>query len=377
MKKLFSLNTDYSSRVYGLDVFRALAIIFVVMGHGGFLLDASAPGFPYIWLIDGVELFFVLSGFLIGSILFKLLDKDQLTSFKDLLSFWQRRWFRTLPAYYLVLALNVIFISFGFIHGSIEKFSWKFIFFLHNFSSGFTDFFWESWSLSIEEWFYIFMPLGLLLTLLLKTGKQNHRVASLIVILIFIITPLLYRFSIADKETDAFWYDVEFRKVVITRLDAIVFGVLFAWLKFYHEQFFKKSAPWLFAAGLTLVYLMMYLNREFPLSIFSKTIYFSATGLGAAMLLPLADSIRNFRTSLGKVLTHISVVSYSMYLINLSLVAQVIQKHFYEPGSNMNLIWYFVYWAVVVAGATLLYKFFEKPVMDLRESFTKKVTIEK
>lgn len=377
MKKLFSLNPDYESRVYGLDVFRALAILFVVMGHGGFLLDSSLPGFPYIWLIDGVELFFVLSGFLIGSILFKLIEKDQLSSFKDLLSFWQRRWFRTLPAYYLVLALNVIFISTGLIQGSVEKCNWKFLVFLHNFSSGFTDFFWESWSLSIEEWFYIFIPIGMVLALLLKPKTASHQITSLAVIVIFILTPLLYRISIADKEVDAFWYDVEFRKVVITRLDAIIYGVLFAWLKCYHENFFRKSAIWLFALGLALVYLMMYLNREFPLSFFAKTIYFSATGLGAAMLLPFADSIRSFKTYFGKVMTHISIVSYSMYLINLSLVAQVLQKHFFEPGSQMNLLWYFVYWIVVIAGATLLYKFFEKPIMDLRESFTKKINIEK
>ncbi|HEX5003443.1 MAG TPA: acyltransferase, partial [Bacteroidia bacterium] len=59
---LLKVKADYSRRVYGLDVFRAVAILLVVMGHGSFLINMVAPDFPYILLPDGVELFFVLSG---------------------------------------------------------------------------------------------------------------------------------------------------------------------------------------------------------------------------------------------------------------------------------------------------------------------------
>jgi len=155
LKSAFRLNTDYTSRVYGLDVFRAIAIIIVVMGHGGFIIDKVLPGFPYIPLIDGVELFFVLSGFLIGTILIKIFEKNNGLRTKEMISFWKRRWFRTLPNYYLILGVNVILVSNGIIKGDIEQFNWKFLFFLQNFNSYFTDFFWESWSLTIEEWFYI------------------------------------------------------------------------------------------------------------------------------------------------------------------------------------------------------------------------------
>ena len=68
MIKIFYLNPDYKNRVFGLDLMRALAIIFVVMGHGGWMLNNANTNFPWIKFIDGVELFFVLSGFLIGGI---------------------------------------------------------------------------------------------------------------------------------------------------------------------------------------------------------------------------------------------------------------------------------------------------------------------
>ena len=68
---------DYSKRVYGLDVFRAIAILFVVHGHGTFMLQGSPlEKFPWIKLIDGVDLFFVLSGFLIGNILLKIVHEN-------------------------------------------------------------------------------------------------------------------------------------------------------------------------------------------------------------------------------------------------------------------------------------------------------------
>ncbi|HMT30716.1 MAG TPA: acyltransferase, partial [Bacteroidia bacterium] len=74
---------EYESRVFGLDVFRAIAILIVVMGHGGFIIDKVLPGFPYIPMIDGVELFFVLSGFLIGTILLKIYQKNDGINFSE------------------------------------------------------------------------------------------------------------------------------------------------------------------------------------------------------------------------------------------------------------------------------------------------------
>ena len=83
------LKINYSNRVYGLDIFRAIAILLVVAGHGKFILGDLVKKIPSVQLIDGVELFFVLSGFLIGSILIKKFENDNKFTFSSLFHFWK------------------------------------------------------------------------------------------------------------------------------------------------------------------------------------------------------------------------------------------------------------------------------------------------
>lgn len=375
LKSAFGLNIDYSSRVYGLDVFRAVAIIIVVMGHGGFIIDKVLPGFPYIPLIDGVELFFVLSGFLIGTILIKIFEKSNGLDIKEMISFWKRRWFRTLPNYYLILGVNVILVSNGIIKGNIEQFNWKFLLFLQNFNTHFTDFFWESWSLTIEEWFYIFTPLSVVCLWKVSGKYISGKNIFLISILSFILLTIVYRYSKSGEAVDPFWFDVKFRKVVLARLDAIMFGVLFAWLKFYYPLLWKKlSVPFLIT-GLIFIFIIMHLVKLDPVGFYAKTIYFSAIGFSAAMLLPYADSVKRFKFPLGKAITHISIISYSMYLVNLALVAQVIEANFMPETKSAAAFTYILYWSIVLLLSTLLYKYFEKPMMDLRDFTTTKTKI--
>ena len=369
---LFRIQTDYTTRVYGLDVFRAVAILFVVIGHGKFMIGQALPGFPYIKLIDGVELFFVLSGFLIGTILIKIYTKEGSLSVPQITHFWKRRWLRTLPNYYLVLLLNVIFVYAGITYGDPDKFNWKFLFFLQNFNTYFIDFFWESWSLTVEEWFYILTPVTIFLMHKLLKNFVSGKNILMLMIISFILLPLIYRISISGEQVDPFWFDVKFRKIVITRLDAIMYGVLFAWIKFYYPGTWKKIALPFFITGLVLIYVFMHMQSANPTDLFSKTIYFSLSGLAAAMLLPFADARKQFSTRFGKAITHISLISYSMYLLNLALIADVIRKNF-EPSTALNgLVTYVIFWTAVILFSTLLYKYFEKPVMDLRDQRSNK-----
>jgi len=359
------LKINYEERVYGLDVFRAVAILIVVLGHGSFLIKKFLPGFPYLPLPDGVELFFVLSGFLIGSILLKIYNRENKLDHKMLIGFWKRRWLRTLPAYYVVLILNFVFIYLGIIKGDITRFSWKFFLFLHNFSEPFVDFFWESWSLSIEEWFYILTPVTITAMYFFCKDKIKPKYLFLIVILIYIVAPLLYRFSISSVDVDEFWFDARFRKIVLTRLDAIMFGVLFAWIKYYFPGFWVSNRKCLFFLGLILVFSVIVYDYDLN-GIFAKTFYFSLLGMGSAMLLPLADYFKSAKTFFGKAITHVSVISYSMYLLNLSMIAQVIEYNFMPLSNGGFIIMYIVYWFLVILLSFLFYRFVEKPFMDLR-----------
>jgi len=350
------------NRVYGLDIYRAIAILLVVFVHGSFLLNNTVlEGFPYIKMIDGVELFFVLSGFLIGGILLKEINRGEVFSVKQLGTFWKRRWFRTLPNYYLILLLNYIVVRNGFIIEDINQFSWKFIFFLQNFSSPFYGFFWESWSLAVEEWFYLLFPIVLIILLKLLSPKK----AFLITTILMLLGPLLYRISIVNPAIDNFWYDVTFRKVVLARLDSIAYGLLAAWVFYYYKNVWQKVRIPAFVLGVVGIIFLVY--YEAPVTgIYKQVVYFSLVPVAAVAMLPFAESIKTGRGIFAKAITHISIISYSMYLINLALVAEVLRDNFAPTGNADGILKYAIYWIVVVGASTLLYKYFEKPIMNLR-----------
>ena len=370
IKDFFRLKPDYKNRVFGLDLMRALAIIFVVMGHGSSILEKANTNFPWIPLINGVELFFVLSGFLIGGILIKIFQKENSFGINIIGNFWIRRWFRTLPNYYLILLLNIVFVYFGIIKEDFSQFNWKFFLFLQNFSGSFTGFFWESWSLSIEEWFYLLFPLVLgLIFLLLKRHKVNRKYIYLIAIFIFLFIPLILRFFIASKiEVNEFWLDTKIYKVVIYRIDSIALGLLAAYLKYWHPNFWYKNRNLSFLIGITLSYVVLYISWT-PNTFFTKVFQIFIQSIGCLLLLPKFDSIRKAPKLLVKIFTHISLISYSMYLLNLAIVSEVINTNFPPQNPFSALVIYVIYWIIVITFSTLLYKYYEKPIMDLREKW--------
>ncbi|KNB60135.1 acyltransferase family protein [Chryseobacterium sp. Hurlbut01] len=94
------------NRIFGLDILRAAAILFVMITHtNNFMLRDIY--FYAKMIYDGVGIFFVLSGFLIGRILIIQLEEHQ-CNMKNLLHFWMKRWSRTLPNYFLFLFLLII-----------------------------------------------------------------------------------------------------------------------------------------------------------------------------------------------------------------------------------------------------------------------------
>jgi len=96
------------NRVFGLDILRFIAIFMVLLGHSLILAPQSVKKVVNPFLYDGVAIFFVLSGFLIGGILLKVLNKGA-ASWSGLIDFWKRRWMRTLPVYLFVLLYLLIY----------------------------------------------------------------------------------------------------------------------------------------------------------------------------------------------------------------------------------------------------------------------------
>lgn len=356
-----------NNRIYGLDILRTLAILPVIFQHGGILLQNTGTSFPWIPLPDGVEIFFVLSGFLIGGILIRQNEQEGLNSLQGIKKFWIRRWFRTLPAYYLVLFLNFLFIHFQLNGESAEHLDWRFLVFAQNLDQPLQGPFWESWSLSVEEWFYLLFPLLLLGINQIKGLSREKK--FLFALILFTLIPIILR-SIKgiQMQVDGYGWDIHFRKMVMLRLDSIAIGIWFAWIKRYHQHLWKWQPILLMMVGFALFFFLD-MNQAPENSFFNKVLRFPAYSFCFALTLPFFEGLKKGRGPGLILFTHLSKISYSMYLINLGLVAEVIQ-HLIEPKQNLDCyLWYGIYWLVVLIGASLIYRYFEKPLTDLREKF--------
>jgi peptidoglycan/LPS O-acetylase OafA/YrhL len=352
-------------RVYGLDVMRALAALLIVYLHGNTILGHLSPTLASIPLMDGVDLFFALSGFLIGGIILREINKDGFALHPFLKRFWIRRWFRTLPNYYLFLLINILLIYTGLVKdGYLNKFLTTFFVFMQNFHKPYDYLFWESWSLAVEEWFYLLFPLVLAAGLL--GLRNNKKMLFLFSSLLFVLFSTIVRFLRAPlEEFDFEHWDIFVRKLVICRLDGIGFGLLAAWVHYYHYASWKKGALALFLAGLAIFVLLLQLGLDHD-HYFSVTWYFTLSAIASAFLLPLAEQSRTSSGAGGKIITVISITSYSMYLCN-RVVASLIMTNFDYPAHPA--LFYLLYWVSVILSSVLIYNFFEKPVTNLRERY--------
>ena len=249
---IFKVNFN-NDRNYGLDILRSCAILSVLINHSAQLFGTSSKLSQNLLFfnIDGVTLFFVLSGFLIGGILIKQFEKENIR-FKVLFNFCIRRWFRTLPAYFFVLIiLTILSIQFKTVyinHKAISSFSdvKDYYYFFANFKSPLPDFFPESWSLSVEEWFYVLVPSSLFI--LVTIFRFKYKVSLLIIAFTLIACVVVFRYHRISRWPDITLplIDSNFRKVVIMRLDSIMFGVIGAFLSIYYIRKWKQYKNQLF-----------------------------------------------------------------------------------------------------------------------------------
>lgn len=180
MKDLFKIDID-DNRVFGLDILRAVAIFLVVLSHAVVFLPTNYEKITGYMVFDGITMFFVLSGFLIGTIYIKIIEKNRVTA-NVLLDFWKRRWFRTLPNYLLILTTVYIIEKLFIKDFNIEVY--KYYIFSQNLFYPMPNFFPESWSLAVEEWFYLIMPVIIFLFLVLGfSNKKSILLTSIIIIL--------------------------------------------------------------------------------------------------------------------------------------------------------------------------------------------------
>ena len=357
------------NRVYGLDILRCVAILFVVFSHGNLLFPKNVSKYLDLLVFDGVSLFFVLSGFLIGGILIRELETKQ--SKFSMISFWRNRWFRTLPAYFLVLITLVITDLFSSATISFSNLS-KYIFFVQNLNSPHPEWFSEAWSLSVEEWFYILMPLLLLCfyKILNMTIKSAVLLVSLLILLIATISRFHYFFSL-ETLTETNW-DLVFRKQVFNRLDSLMYGVLGAYLFRFQSKMWFKYRIYSFILGILVLLTNKFLIPFDSHSLYSCVFSFSVDAVATLLLLPYLNEVKNGHGVIYKMITGIALISYSIYLVNYSLAMERILKSFTFNLGNGYLnfsVHYFLFWAMTIVLSILMYKYFELPMMNLRNKF--------
>ncbi len=372
LKNIFRLEIS-PNRIYGLDILRALAIWFVLYAHALTYIQHIVPTKYARWgMYDGVSIFFTLSGFLIGGILIKILENNHKPTFYILWNFWKRRWLRTLPNYFLVLTVLVTYFSRFRDFDGITI--WKYYVFVQNLWQPQPWFFGESWSLSIEEWFYFITPIGLFILVRFFKLKTFH---SLLIIAIGLIAySTIQRISqynlIGSMDSPLPLYNALIRSQITTRLDSIMFGVLAACFKYYSAVLWGRSKRLLFAVGISLLVFYFFHRNDvevFFIGIFGPTLI----ALGIAFILPLCNALKSGKGILYKTITYISLTSYSAYLINLGIVQDIVLlnlKKFLPKDLGLvseSFILLLLFFSFTFLGATLLYKYFELPIMKLRD----------
>lgn len=362
-------------RVFGLDLMRTLAILPVMLCHTPRLLPErlldDLP--PYLWLGHlGVDIFFVLSGFLIGGILLKTFERE--VNFGLVRNFWVRRWFRTLPNYVLALIVATMLA----IYTPHLRPTWldyvAHWLFLQNIAWPKSSFFAVSWSLAIEEWFYLLAPLLLLMVGVFRHGRCDRR-AFLAVTIFMLVFPAVARFFSYPAVTDWYW---GVKIVVVYRLDAIAYGVLGAYVLHHHAVWFHTRKWWcgMLGLGLLVPSMLLFIHGDAMQSGLGRAVILAMIPMSMLLLLPWIRAIPEpKRMWLSWPIYTTSVISYSLYLYHTFVflfadhgLTKVLHG---EESLSLSVMTIIAAWVCSFVFAWAVYRYFELPVTKLRNRFSR------
>lgn len=371
---MFGLPIDLNKRMHGLDIARAIAISLVVFAHSLWISDFFPPVVSWFMQLSGtigVEIFFIISGFLIGKIVFGMLEKENF-SFLVIMDFLKRRWFRTLPNYYLILFINVLL--WYLIYKEIPEKLYLYFVYLQNITQTSPDFYRVSWSLAVEQFCYIIGPFTLLF--LVKIFPQVNRGYLFLGMSLFMIALFFgarIYFNTTHELTSITDWNQSLRKVTIYRLDAIYYGFVLYYL-YYKKYITEKLNSSFFVLGLFGIFTLHVLIFTFGIQaenypFFFNVLYLPLNSVSICLIIPYLVSIKLKETLFLKWVTLLSIISYSIYLLHYTVILHLIKVLF--PSENLrgfSLFGYTLfYWFLVVFLSYLLYRFFEKPMTNLRE----------
>lgn len=346
-----------AKRDFGLDMVRALAIIMVLFSHLFSHLLKLEMGYAWYLPLLGVDIFFALSGILIGDILIRSINSDGVLNLKNAYHFLIRRFFRTAPLYLIILFIN--YFLYRYFYKTINSFHWNYLFWLQGFSKDNFPFFGESWSLCIEEWFYLSYAIGLSLFTVLARNWQlliKYKVLIFTSLYIFIFTIL--RLLSLSKDY------INFRgSTTIFRLDTIGCGVLMA--VFYHYFNIQINKKWVLLSGglISFIGILCFMLR-LKIHIFYLLSYsLICIGIAFCVLFVKMNSFNFIKNIYSKTIVFISKISYSIYLLNFIIIDLV--NHFLYPILSLfNL--FMLSLVLIITLSYITYRFIEIPFLKIR-----------
>lgn len=361
-------------RFHGLDTLRAIAILIVMLYHLNMysLLPAALNPIASVgWA--GVDLFFVLSGFLIGSQLLKPYLKGKVPSLKE---FYARRAYRILPAYLAVLFLYLTVPLWREAPGPYAP--WQYLLFIWNLlllhypeARAFS----HVWSLCVEEHFYLILPL-LLLACMRRPAvwKTLLLVLSIVVGGIALRAWVLYHVVLNPTAPEAM-HGLLMMKFIYyptyTRLDGLAIGVSLAIVRTFRPLWWSRIARHgnlLLVCGVATIAGALWLcNFDYPSPDLPASILFAFPALAIGFGLMVASAVCDGSLLKKRVpgAAPLAVLAYSLYLTHKS-VAHV--THQLLPVLTAQADWRSVciYFVACLGVATLLYFAVERPFLRLR-----------
>ena len=348
----------------GLDFLRALAIIIVVIYHAG-IMGFPLPNRVHRWGWIGVDLFFVLSGYLIGGqLLTELACDERLNSGR----FYARRALRIMPAYFVILAIYFLLPAWRE-YPDMAQPLWKFLFSVQNVALHGGTAFSHSWSLAVEDQFYLALPF--LLLILFWRPK-----AAIIFSCVILLGGIGLRAFLAAQNPSVHG-GVSFRGFQAwiyyptwTRLDPLVFGVLIAAIEKFRPQLWQRltnSAMWLWLPALALIVYALWLGETEHINFNACVWQFPLVATGMAMLLICAISPRlPLRRVAIPGAAFIASIAYSAYLVQKLAIhgtGEFCRARGIDTESVPALI---AVELCVYAAATILFFTVERPFLQLR-----------
>jgi peptidoglycan/LPS O-acetylase OafA/YrhL len=357
-------------RVHGLDTLRALAVSLVVLHHY-VLFVSRRPTFGWVGEIGwaGVDLFFALSGYLIGNQIFKAMRSPEGFSLKN---FYARRFLRTLPNFWVVLALYALWPAF---RGEAPLLPlWKYLGFIQNFHLEPGTAFSHSWSLAIEEQFYMVLPAAALVG---ASVRRSVGWAWLAIAAAFAAGMLARAQVWADVvEGERYWSHHYYKYIYYStfcRFDELLAGVALALLKNYHAGAWRRlagfgNAAFVAGVGVTALACWLFLDDHYG---FAMTVFgYPLLALGFSLLILAAVSPGSLlHTVRVPGAGSLALWSYAIYLVHRQacvLGAGQLRALGLGPEAPATIALLLV---LSVLSGWLLYRLVETPFMALRERY--------